>query len=78
MKRFRIRMGAAVAVLTLVAGSQLGLAQQKHETFNRHNNFVHTTDFRNVYAAILEKGLAVPSASILGESFPPVEYTPQR
>lgn len=44
-----------------------------YEKFNPHNNFVHTTDFRNVYAAVLDRWLCVPSASILGETFSPVD-----
>lgn len=41
--------------------------------FNRHNNFIHTVDFRNVYAAVLERWLGVPSQPILGEGFPAVD-----
>jgi uncharacterized protein (DUF1501 family) len=44
-----------------------------YETFNQHNNFVHTLDFRSVYAAVLEKWLGVPSRAILGEAFSPVD-----
>jgi len=44
-----------------------------YETFNKHNNFVHTTDFRNVYAAVLERWLEVPSQPVLGETFPPTD-----
>jgi uncharacterized protein (DUF1501 family) len=44
-----------------------------YETFNPHNNFVHTTDFRNVYAAVLEHWLGVPSQPVLGETFPPTD-----
>jgi uncharacterized protein (DUF1501 family) len=44
-----------------------------YEKFNPQNNFIHTTDFRNVYAAVLEKWLCVPSQAILGETFVPVD-----
>jgi uncharacterized protein (DUF1501 family) len=44
-----------------------------YEKFNKHNNFIHTTDFRNVYAAILEKWLGFASQPILGERFQPVD-----
>jgi uncharacterized protein (DUF1501 family) len=44
-----------------------------YETFNKQNNFVHTTDFRNVYAAVLERWLGVPSQPVLGETFPPTD-----
>ncbi len=44
-----------------------------YEKFNRHNNFIHTIDFRNVYAAVLEKWLSVPSQPILGARFPPTD-----
>jgi uncharacterized protein (DUF1501 family) len=44
-----------------------------YEEFNRHKNFIHTIDFRNVYAAVLEKWLCVPSQPILGEAYPPVD-----
>jgi uncharacterized protein (DUF1501 family) len=30
----------------------------------------HTTDFRSVYATVLEKWLGVPSQPVLGESYP--------
>jgi uncharacterized protein (DUF1501 family) len=48
-------------------------AHPSYEKFNPQKNFVHTTDFRNVYAAVLEKWLGVPSQPILGESFTPVD-----
>jgi uncharacterized protein (DUF1501 family) len=44
-----------------------------YEKLNPQNNFIHTTDFRNVYAAVLEKWLGVPSQAILGENFVPVD-----
>lgn len=33
----------------------------------------HTTDFRGVYATVLEKWLAIPSESVLGEKFPLID-----
>lgn len=44
-----------------------------YEKFNKHKNFEHGTDFRNVYAAVLEKWLKVPSQPILGEAFQPTD-----
>jgi uncharacterized protein (DUF1501 family) len=44
-----------------------------YEKFNPQNNFLHTIDFRNVYAAVLEKWLCVPSQPILGEAFSPAD-----
>lgn len=44
-----------------------------YENFNRHRNFVHTVDFRNLYAAVLEKWLGTQSQPILGEGFPPLD-----
>jgi uncharacterized protein (DUF1501 family) len=34
-----------------------------------------TTDFRGVYAAVLEQWLGVPSAPVLGSKFDPVKVT---
>ena len=34
-----------------------------------------TTDFRSLYAGLLEKWLGVPSAPVLGDSFPPMKFT---
>ena len=36
-------------------------------------NLKHHTDFRQVYAAILDKWLGVPSKDVLGEEFKQVE-----
>ena len=36
-------------------------------------NLVHHTDFRQVYAAVLDKWLGVPSKDVLGEAFAPVD-----
>jgi uncharacterized protein (DUF1501 family) len=36
-------------------------------------NLRHHTDFRQVYAAILETWLGVPSRQILGQAYQPVE-----
>jgi uncharacterized protein (DUF1501 family) len=36
-------------------------------------NLKHHTDFRQVYAAILDNWLGVPSKEVLGETYKPVE-----
>jgi uncharacterized protein (DUF1501 family) len=36
-------------------------------------DLVHTTDFRSVYATVLEKWLGTPSEPILGEKFPLID-----
>lgn len=36
-------------------------------------NLKHHTDFRQVYAAVLERWLGVASSDVLGQAFPPVE-----
>jgi uncharacterized protein (DUF1501 family) len=48
-------------------------AHPSYEKFNPHANFIHTTDFRNVYAAVLARWLKVPSQPILGDGFTPVD-----
>jgi uncharacterized protein (DUF1501 family) len=42
---------------------------------NTHDgNQMYTTDFRRVYATILEKWLAADSAAVLGNTFEPVPF----
>jgi uncharacterized protein (DUF1501 family) len=37
------------------------------------DNLIHHTDFRQVYAAILDRWLGINSKEVLGESFKPVD-----
>jgi uncharacterized protein (DUF1501 family) len=41
-------------------------------------DLIHHTDFRRVYAALLESWLGVPAAPIVGAGFPPLDLLPQR
>lgn len=67
--------GSAGPVFMFGPGVKAGV-HGKHPSyveFNRHRNFIHTNDFRNVYAAVLEKWLGTQSRPILGEGFQPVD-----
>ncbi len=67
--------GSAGPVFMFGPGLKAGV-HGKHPSyveFNRHRHFIHTNDFRNVYAAVLEKWLLTQSQPILGEGFPPLD-----
>ncbi len=42
--------------------------------FDEYGNFVVTTDFRSLYATILEQVLGIDNKSILGKSFDTVGF----
>ena len=39
----------------------------------RDGNLPHATDFRRVYAAVLERWLGVDAKAVLGDGFPPLD-----
>ena len=41
-------------------------------------NLIHSTDFRQVYAAVLDRWLGVDAKSVLGEEFKPAEVFAKR
>ena len=61
--------------LFLVGGKVKAGVVGKHPSLTNlpQGNLVHHTDFRQVYAAILDKWLGVPSKDVLGETFAPVD-----
>ena len=66
--------GAAAPMLLVGGGVKAGaVGAQPKLTGLKDGNLVHGTDFRQVYAAVLEKWLGVPGKEIVGEGFKPVE-----
>ena len=61
--------------LFLVGGKVKPGIVGKHPSLTNlpQGNLVHHTDFRQVYAAVLDKWLGVPSKDVLGETFTPVD-----
>ena len=61
--------------LFLVGGKVKAGVVGKHPSLTNLplGNLVHHTDFRQVYAAVLDKWLGVPSKDVLGEAFAPVD-----
>lgn len=67
--------GSATPMFLIGNGVKAGVHghHPSYEHFNPQGHFIPTHDFRSVYASILEKWLGVPSQSILGEAFPPLD-----
>ncbi|MEZ6015530.1 MAG: DUF1501 domain-containing protein [Planctomycetota bacterium] len=65
--------GAASMQLLFGAGITPGLhgAPPDLAHLDEHGNLRHTTDFREVYAGVIERWLGLPSAPILGATFAP-------
>jgi uncharacterized protein (DUF1501 family) len=65
----------AAAPMLLAGGKVKAGVVGKHPSLTDHTmgNLKHHTDFRQVYAAILDKWLGVSSKEVLGEVFRPVE-----
>jgi uncharacterized protein (DUF1501 family) len=65
----------AAAPMLLVGGKVNAGVVGKHPSLTDHSmgNLKHHTDFRQVYAAVLDKWLGVPSKEVLGEALQPVE-----
>ena len=65
----------AGAPLFLVGGNVKAGIVGRHPSLTglKEGNLVHGTDFRQVYAAVLEKWLGVDSKPIVGDGFKPVE-----
>lgn len=65
----------SAAPMLLVGGKVKAGLVGKHPSLTalEIGNLKHHTDFRQVYAAILEKWLGVPSKEVLGGTFKPVE-----
>ncbi len=61
--------------LFLVGGRVKAGVVGKHPSLTNlpQDNLVHHTDFRQVYAAVLDKWLGVSSKDVLGEAFTPVD-----
>ena len=61
----------AAAPMFLVGGKVKAGAVGKHPSLTDHSmgNLKHTLDFRQVYAAILDKWLGVSSKEVLGQEF---------
>jgi uncharacterized protein (DUF1501 family) len=65
----------AAAPMLLVGGKVNAGVVGKHPSLTDHTmgNLKHHTDFRQVYTAVLDKWLGVPSKEVLGEALQPVE-----
>jgi uncharacterized protein (DUF1501 family) len=66
----------AAAPMLLVGGKVKAGPVGKHpslEGLDANTNLKHHTDFRQVYAAVLDRWLGVPSKDVLGEAFKPVD-----
>ena len=65
----------AAAPMLLVGGRVKAGVVGKHPSLTDHTmgNLKHHTDFRQVYAAVLDKWLGVPSKDVVGEGFQPLE-----
>jgi uncharacterized protein (DUF1501 family) len=65
----------AAAPMLLVGGKVKAGVVGKHPSLSDHTmgNLKHHTDFRQVYAVVLDKWLGVSSREVLGEKFQPVE-----
>jgi uncharacterized protein (DUF1501 family) len=65
----------AAAPMLLVGGKVKAGVVGKHPSLTDHTmgNLKHHTDFRQVYAVVLDKWLGVSSKEVLGESFQPVQ-----
>jgi uncharacterized protein (DUF1501 family) len=67
----------AAAPMLLVGGKVKAGVVGKHPSLTDHTqgNLKHHTDFRQVYAAILDKWLGVSSKEVLGAAFDPLEIS---
>lgn len=67
--------GSAGPMFLIGAGLKPGVhgKHPSYEHFNPQGHFIPTHDYRNVYAAILERWLGVPSRPILGGEFQPLD-----
>lgn len=67
--------GSATPMFLVGNGVKAGVHgnHPSYEHFNPQGHFIPTHDFRNVYAAALEKWLGFPSRPILGETFAPLD-----
>jgi uncharacterized protein (DUF1501 family) len=65
----------AAAPMLLVGGKVKAGAVGKHPSLTdlEFGNLKHHTDFRQVYAAVLDHWLGVPAKDVLGEAFRPVD-----
>lgn len=69
--------GAAAPLFVVGPVKQAGLIGE-HPSLDDldDGDLKHHTDFRRVYAAMLERWLGLPAAPVLGEGFPPLELFP--
>jgi uncharacterized protein (DUF1501 family) len=66
--------GAAAPMLLVGGKVKPGVVGQHPSLTGLHmGNLKHHTDFRQVYAAVLDQWLGVPSQEVLGAKFEPVE-----
>ena len=65
----------SAAPMLLVGGKVKAGVVGEHPSLTKlsMDNLVHHTDFRQVYAAILDKWLGISSKEVLGESFKPLD-----
>ena len=63
------------APMLLVGGKVKAGVQGTHPSLTKmeEGNLIHSTDFRRVYAAVLEKWLGVDAKAVLGDGFPPLD-----
>ncbi|HZY83311.1 MAG TPA: DUF1501 domain-containing protein [Gemmataceae bacterium] len=67
--------GSAAPMLLVGGKVKAGLvgAHPTLTSLDANTNLKHHTDFRQVYAAVLDRWLGVPSKDVLGEAFKPVD-----
>ena len=65
----------SAAPMFLVGGKVKGGVVGEHPSLTKlsMDNLVHHTDFRQVYAAVLDKWLGISSKDVLGDSFKPLD-----
>jgi uncharacterized protein (DUF1501 family) len=63
------------APMFLVGGKVKPGLHGKHPSLTKmeEGNLIHSTDFRRVYAAVLERWLGVNPKTVLGDGFPPLD-----
>ena len=67
--------GSATPMFMVGNGVKAGVHgnHPSYEHFNPRGHFIPTNDFRNVYAAVLDKWLGTPHEPILGDKFEPLD-----
>ena len=67
--------GAASQLFVVTPGQQAGI-HGRHPDLNQllQGDLRHHTDFRSVYATLLERWLEIPSQPVLGQQFPLMDF----